>query len=171
MTLQHPVGIYAVGASTAVGLSASATCAAMRAGISGFRETAYRTTYGEHVIGAPVPGGNASNLGIPYLAALAAPAIAECLEALPDLDDSRVRVYFGTQKVGSHIALADTADHLKAALGVELTRLGNATFRRSFDFEVVAEGDVSFAHSLIRASILLEHGQLDYAVIGGAESY
>jgi 3-oxoacyl-[acyl-carrier-protein] synthase I len=73
-----PLAVLGSGMMTGVGLSSPATCAAMRAAISGFTETRFMNKGGEWVIGCPVP------LEPPWrgrakLAHLAAPAIQECL--------------------------------------------------------------------------------------------
>ena len=73
-----PLAVLGSGMMTGVGLSSPATCAAMRAAISGFTETRFLSKDGEWVIGCPVP------LDPPWrgrvkLAHLAAPAIQECL--------------------------------------------------------------------------------------------
>ncbi|MGO9599191.1 MAG: hypothetical protein ACLP7Q_14480 [Isosphaeraceae bacterium] len=72
------LAVLGSGMMTGVGLSSPATCAAMRAAISGFAETRFMNKSGEWVIGCPVP------LEPPWrgrvkLAHLAAPAIEECL--------------------------------------------------------------------------------------------
>jgi len=76
-----PLAVLGSGMVTGVGLSSPATCAAMRAAISGFTETAFMNRGGEWVIGCPVPLESPWR-GRPKLAHLAAPAIQECLSLL-----------------------------------------------------------------------------------------
>ena len=72
------LAVLGSGMVTGVGLSSPATCAAMRAAISGFTETLFMNRGGEWVIGCPVPLESPWR-GRAKLAHLAAPAIRECL--------------------------------------------------------------------------------------------
>jgi 3-oxoacyl-[acyl-carrier-protein] synthase I len=168
--LAKPMAICGMGAFTPVGSSAPATCAAMRAGLSAFNETSYLTLHGERVIGATVPNVTASDLGLGYVAALAAPALAECMAALPD-DRFLTRVYFGTQPLNAQVSRDDVANNLKTALVDALETTTRPQPNISFDLELVPHGEMSFAHGLIRASECLSRGEADYALVGGAETY
>nr|WP_279629077.1 hypothetical protein [Caballeronia ptereochthonis] len=72
------------GMATAVGLDAPTSCAAIRAGISGFRETRIMVLGGEYLRGAEVPLSRRLH-GLPRLAAMIAGPIRECLAAEPSL--------------------------------------------------------------------------------------
>ena len=50
-----PLSILACGMTTAVGLTAPASCAAIRARLDGFRETRFMARGGDWIIGAEVP--------------------------------------------------------------------------------------------------------------------
>lgn len=73
------VNIIGAGMVTAVGLSAAASAAAMRAGIDGFQETQFMTPGGDWLIGAPVPLPR-DWVGEKRLAHLAAGAIVDALD-------------------------------------------------------------------------------------------
>jgi 3-oxoacyl-[acyl-carrier-protein] synthase I len=170
ITLSSPLALCGAGALTPVGLSAPAVCAAMRAGIGAFAQTSYMTVHGERLIGAAVPDVAATNLGIAYVAALAAPALAECMAALPRRGQPRVRVYFGTQSFERADRDRVTVN-LTEALRAGLEKTASREPPLPFDLEIVSEGEMSFAHGLVRAADGLARGQADYAVVGGAETY
>lgn len=74
------VAVLGSGMMTGVGLNAAATCAAMRAAISGFTETRFTNKARKRVIGCPVPLEEPWR-GLGKLARLAAPAVQECLNS------------------------------------------------------------------------------------------
>ena len=167
ITLQSHLSICSLGAYTPVGFSVAATCAAMRAMIDGFRQTSYITTRGERIVGAPVPSLTASNLGIPYLTALAAPALLECIRGLPN-KEGRFHVWFGTQRLSRRIDRQAFVGALKRDLYAKLSSAGEAG--PSFGLDVLPIGEMSFAEGLIEASDRLTKGQIEYALVGGAET-
>lgn len=81
--------VRACGLVTAVGLSAPASCAAIRAGVDGFTETRFMDKGGEWIIGCPVPLEEPWR-GREKLIRLVAPAIAECLRAAPGLEPADI---------------------------------------------------------------------------------
>lgn len=75
-----PLAILACGMTTAVGLTAPASCAAIRARLDGFRETRFMARGGEWIIGAEVPLEEPWR-GPPRLARLVEGPLRECLAA------------------------------------------------------------------------------------------
>lgn len=71
--------ILGCGMTSAVGFTAPASCAAVRAGISGFSETPFTALGGEPIIGAQVPLARTIR-GLPRLAEIVAGPIRECLD-------------------------------------------------------------------------------------------
>lgn len=167
IALRDPLAICGAGALMPVGRSAAAVCAAMRARIDGFCKTSYLTVHGERIVGAPVPGVKAATFGIEYVAALAAPALAECLAGLPADDRLRTHVCFGTQTLAVHVDPEHVAAELKAALAAKLQLEWPVTF----SLELIPQGEMSFAHGLIRAAECLVRNEADYTIVGGAETY
>src|SRR5688572_15736094 len=77
------IAILGSGMMTGVGLNAPATCAAMRAGISGFVETRFKDSAAEWIMGCPVPLGQPWR-GRAKLAQLVVSPIRECLALAAD---------------------------------------------------------------------------------------
>ncbi len=73
----QPFGILSIGMVTGVGLSASASCAAVRAGINGFRETGFDIE-GQRLLGCQVPLEDAT-ASRSKLLKMAGMAVSECL--------------------------------------------------------------------------------------------
>ena len=76
------VAVIGAGMATPVGLSAPASCAAIRCRLSGFSETRFIDKAGEWLVGAEVPLSEPWR-GEEKLARMAASALAECLALLP----------------------------------------------------------------------------------------
>ncbi len=75
-----PLSILACGMTTAVGLTAPASCAAIRARLDGFKETRFIARGGEWIVGAEVPLEEPWR-GIPRLAHMLEGPLRECLAA------------------------------------------------------------------------------------------
>ncbi len=87
----QPVTILGCGMMTAVGLTAPASCAAIRARLDSFRETRFIGPGGDWLVGAEVPLEEPWR-GIPRLARLLAGPIGECLSACPDVPPETIPV-------------------------------------------------------------------------------
>ena len=80
----NTICVTGVGATTAVGLNAAATAAAIRAGISGFQEHPYMINQeGEPYMLAMAPSIDPTIMGIERYIELVTPAIIEALAPLP----------------------------------------------------------------------------------------
>jgi 3-oxoacyl-[acyl-carrier-protein] synthase-1 len=79
--MKQPLAILASGMVTGVGLSAPASCAAIRCAINNFTETRFMDDGGEWIIGSQVPLEQPWR-GRAKLVHMAAPAIRECLAAV-----------------------------------------------------------------------------------------
>jgi 3-oxoacyl-[acyl-carrier-protein] synthase-1 len=77
-----PLLVHGCGMATAVGLTAPASCAAIRARLDGFRETRFMALGGAWIVGAEVPLAEPWR-GLPRLARLVAGPIRECLDLAP----------------------------------------------------------------------------------------
>ena len=89
-----PLTILACGMTTAVGLTAPASCAAIRARLDGFRETRFMARGGEWIVGAEVPLEEPWR-GIPRLARMLEGPLRECLAAT-DLPPEQIPLFLCT---------------------------------------------------------------------------
>jgi 3-oxoacyl-[acyl-carrier-protein] synthase-1 len=88
----RPVALLKTGLVTPVGLTAPASCAAIRAKIANPRETRFMDSAGDWITGCAVPLDDAW-LGRTKLAKMAALAIAECLEDVPRVEWSNIPLW------------------------------------------------------------------------------
>jgi 3-oxoacyl-[acyl-carrier-protein] synthase I len=86
-----PVAILGCGMMTGVGLTAEASCAAIRARLDNFQETRFLARGGEWIIGSEVPLEEPWR-GIPKLARLLAGPLRECLDLIPDVPPESIPV-------------------------------------------------------------------------------
>ena len=85
--------ITSIGATTAVGLNADSTAAAVRAGISGFEEHPFMINQeGEPYMLAMVPSINPETTGVKRYTELVTPSIIEALAPLQQLSDKQCEV-------------------------------------------------------------------------------
>jgi 3-oxoacyl-[acyl-carrier-protein] synthase-1 len=83
-----PLAITATGLITGVGMSAPATCAAIRCAIDNFQETGFRDRGGEWILGCEVPLEKPWR-GKTKLLKLAAEAIREIIQAKPEVNPAQ----------------------------------------------------------------------------------
>jgi 3-oxoacyl-[acyl-carrier-protein] synthase-1 len=161
LDIPFPLCVSSCGAVTAVGNSSAPTFAALRAGISAFRATCYRTIYGEKIIGAPVLSLEARALGVDYLASLAGPALNECLMTLSRTERARTGFLLG---VGESLSMEEgrtLVRNLSMAQGL------GSTSRLA----VVHRGEQSITPSLAQAAEWIDKGLVDHCVVGGVETF
>jgi len=157
------VNVLGAGMVTAVGSSALASCAAIRAKLTGFEEVPYTDIRSQPIIGAPVNFIASEAKGPLRLADLAVPAIAECLEQIPASDLSRVALNIGMghpSRPGPHHRYEVTATEVHRRLGSRFSRHSR----------VFLEGNLSTIHALEYSQLLLERGQADWCIVGGVDS-
>lgn len=161
-----PLAIKASGMVTAAGFNARSTCAAIRAGVSGVRkDNIWDIESGEKIsVGRPhMPQWWE---GSEMLAELAAPAISECLTAVPlDADRTGIPIFVllsppdrpcREPELGK-IVLSGIQDRLSGSSTGGLT--------------VYAAGRIGILHALRRASELFSNRSASYAVIVGADTF
>lgn len=158
-----PVAVLATGMITGVGLTAPATCAAIRAAVSGFRETKFIAAAGDWVIGSPVPL-DPPVRGRQKLVHLAAAAVRECLAGAPGIKASATPLLLCVAEPGRPGRLDGLDDRLFAevqdALGVQFhPRSG-----------VIARGRVGGAVALARARQLIHDDGVARCVVAGVDS-
>src|SRR3954451_9259500 len=87
----RPVTIQGCGMMTGVGLTAPASCAAIRARLKNFQETRFIARGGEWIIGSEVPLDEPWR-GLAKLARLLAGPLKECLDQVPDMPPEQVPI-------------------------------------------------------------------------------
>jgi 3-oxoacyl-[acyl-carrier-protein] synthase-1 len=160
------LAIKASGMVTAVGFNARSTCAAIRAGVSGVRkEGLLDRSSGEHLrVGRPLLPQRW--YGTELLAELAAPAIGECLSALPsDARREDVPLFLLVSPPSRPHREPDLDIALLGGLG---HRLG---FRVSPFSRIVAEGRTGILTALLAAMELVKGRRAKQVVVAGVESF
>ncbi len=156
--------ILGCGMATAVGLTAPASCAAIRGRIDGFRDTAFIAAGGQWIVGAEVPLEQTVR-GTARLAHLAAGPLRECLGLVPAVrpEDIPVLLCLAEEERPGRPAGPDMSILLHAAglLGV--------TFHP--ESRAVAAGRVGGVVALHHARHLIEHGRVRHVIVAGADSY
>jgi 3-oxoacyl-[acyl-carrier-protein] synthase-1 len=160
----RPVAILGCGMMTAVGLTADASCAAIRCGIDNFRETRFITTEGEWIIGSEVPLEEPWR-GIPKLARLLAGPLRECLDLIPSVPPESIPVLVC-------VAEEDRPGRLEGLgkpLFFEACELLGVRFHdRS---SVIAQGRVGGAVGLHHASRMIHEKGFRYVIVAGVDGY
>lgn len=146
-----------------VGLSAPASCAAIRCAISNFQETRFMDSGGEWIIGSSVlleqPW-----CGIAKLARMLASVLRECMAFEPSLEINAVPVL---------ICLAEKARPGRISdLGKQILQEMQKEFSASFHdkFEIINQGRVGVATALYRARKLIYDQGFEQVIIAGTDS-
>lgn len=158
--------IVGLGAVTSVGLTAPQTCAAIRAGISGFRDAVWTVPLEEPQVGAQVPA--RLSLKFPclhWLINLATRAIQECLEdENPNPADTALLIAV-PEPFRGHPALSYTSE--QSLLDTIKRRLERHFHPAS---AVLREGHAAALRALAIARELLTRGTVRYCIVGGVDS-
>jgi 3-oxoacyl-[acyl-carrier-protein] synthase I len=159
-----PIAVLGAGMMTGVGLSAPATCAAMRAALSSFAETRFKNADGEWVIGSSVP------LDPPWrgrakLAHLAATAIRECLSFARHVKPGNIPLLLCVAEKERPGRLGGLDDQLlpevQSLLGLQFHPLSC----------VIARGRVAGAVAVDRARKLIQSDRLERCLVAGVDSF
>jgi 3-oxoacyl-[acyl-carrier-protein] synthase-1 len=157
-----PLTILACGMTTAVGLTAAASCAAIRARLDGFKETRFMAR-GGWVIGAEVPFEEHWRGALRPARILEGP-LRECL-ATTDVPPERIPLYLCTAEPDRPGRLGG----LDAELLLDVQALLGTTFDpRS---RVVAMGRVGAAVCIREASRLVNEAGVRHVIVAGADTY
>lgn len=161
-----PIAILGAGMMTGVGLTAPASCAAIRCAIDNFTETRFIGQGGEWIIGSAVPLEQPWR-GQAKLVKLLAGSVRECLDLIPDAraEDIPLLVCVAERERPGRL------DGLDNALFFELqNELGLAFHAES---EIFADGRVGGAVALRRARQLLYRSEARHrhVIVSGADSY
>ena len=166
-TSSGDVCIVGLGAATAVGETALATAAAVRAGVAGFRDHTFMTDgQGEPMVVASAPYIDEFVLVEERLAKLAAMAVTEALTPLTDLQGQVRTVPF-------LVGLPEPRPGFTAQLEPQVVEW----FRRVFQFGGIAEpefnrGGHCGGFAAVQSAVeKLRSGATDFCLAGGVDSY
>lgn len=158
------LAILASGMTTAVGLTAEASCAAIRARLDGFHETRFIARGGEWIIGAEVPLEEPWR-GAQRLARLVAGPLRECLDAGACRDPRSVPLLLALAEPDRPGRLPGLEEELFPALG-EL--IGSSFHEAS---RLIPHGRIGAALALREASRLIHEQGHERVLVAGVDSY
>jgi 3-oxoacyl-[acyl-carrier-protein] synthase I len=157
----NPVTILKAGMVTPVGLTAAATCAALRATVDAFKETRFMFDQA-WLTGAQVPL-TGEWRGRERMLRMAVPALQECISGLPKEALSKIPL----------LLCLPEPDRPGRLLGLDETLLSDLEGRLKVKFAlqstVIAEGRVAGVRAIEKASQLLAGG-LSHCVVAGVDS-
>jgi 3-oxoacyl-[acyl-carrier-protein] synthase-1 len=164
--MSEDVYIVGLGANTAVGRSAWATAAAVRAGISGFTQHPYMIdTAGEPMRAAIAPWIDIGLQGVDRFEALLFPAIEEALSVLGRLPSDAARWAVA-------LALPSARPGLPMDLGPQLVARLSARYKNMFGSAAAfSAGHAAGLLGVQAACTKLRQGALDACVVAGVESW
>lgn len=162
--MTQPIAILASGMVTGVGLTASATCAAIRCAISNFTETRFMDSGGQWIMGCQV------SLEEPWrgrtkLVKMASRAISESLISLQGLPTARIPLFLCVAEQ-DRPGLTDNLDEsLLVEVQVELaTQFHPAS-------KLITSGKIGGAVAMVAARQCIQETNIEYCVIAGVDSY
>ena len=159
----QPIAIKSTGLVTSVGLSAPATCAAIRAKISNPTETRFIDSGGEWIMAHQVALEKPWR-GRTKLAKMAAMAIAECLADLPRQEWASIPLLLCVAEPERPGRVEGLDDQLFLDIQQELNT------RFAPESVIVAQGRVSVAIALAQARKLIHEGNAPQVLIAAADS-
>ena len=160
-----PLLILGCGMTTAVGLTAPASCAAIRARLDGFRETRFMARGGAWIVGAEVPLEEPWR-GLPRLARLVAGPIRECLDLAPELAPEDIPLLLGVAETDPARPPRRPRPGTPAHGAGACWRSGST--RRS---RPVPMGRVSGAVGIREAAQLINEQGFQRVIVAGVDSY
>ncbi len=159
----QPIAIKSTGLVTSVGLSAPATCAAIRAKISNPTETRFIDSGGEWIMAHQVPLEKPWR-GRTKLAKMAAMAIAECLGGIPHEEWGSIPLLLCVAEPERPGRMEGLDDQLFLDIQLELDA------RFAPESAIVAHGRVSVAIALAHARKLIYEDQTPHVLIAATDS-
>jgi len=163
-TTLNAMGIRAAGMVTGVGLTAPATCAAIRCAIDQFSSTRFLDKQGEWIVGSPVKLEKSWH-GITKLARMTVAAIRECLMEAGALNPADIPLILCVAEQDRPGRIADLESRLFEDIQSEL----GARFHPLSD--VISAGRVSGARALQQARMMIHEEQIPYVLIAGVDSF
>ena len=164
--MKHALSIHGWGAVTPVGLAASASCAAIRAGISRVREVDILFRPDDPPLGAPVRASHGlRRTPAQWLANLGARAITECMRDEQPMANRTAVLLAGPEPFRQHPGMVRLPGR---ALLDEIERRCTVKFHPSST--LLTDGPASVFQALDRAEVLLADPTVDYVIVGGVDS-
>lgn len=161
-----PIAILGAGMMTGVGLTAPASCTAIRCAIDNFTETRFIGQGGEWIVGSAVPLEQPWR-GQAKLVRLLAGPVRECLDSIPGVpaEDVPLLVCVAERERPGRL------DGLDNSLFFELQKELGLTFHA--ESEIFADGRVAGALALRRARQLLYRAEAPHrhVVVSGADTF
>ncbi len=164
--MSPPLVILSTGMVTSVGLTAPASCAAIRCAINNFNETRFVDRSGDYFIGSEIALDKPWR-GLTKLAKAAALAVRECVQAMakPPKPDASIPLVLC-------LAEEDRPGRLPGLGGPLLFNIERELgFKFHPDSSVVAQGRVGGAVGLLRAQKLIHERQHAQVILCGADTY
>lgn len=158
----HPLTIVGSGMVTAVGLTAPATCAAIRCGINSFKETRFVDASGEWIIGSEVPLEEPWR-GPAKLARMLCAVIRESVETDPSVRLEQTPVIVCIPERERPGRFDDLKQRLVDEIGKELALHADST--------IVSQGRVGGVVALREARTLLYSKGHAAVIIAGVDTY
>lgn len=159
----QPLAIAGSGMVTGVGLSAPATCAAIRCAIDGFKETRFLDSGGEWIMGCEVPLEEPWR-GTTKLAKMLAMALRECATSNGELKLESVPILLCLAEAERPGRLQDLTDRVSEQVTEEL----GIQFHENST--VIARGHVGAAVALLQARRLIYEEQIPQVIVAGVDS-
>jgi len=159
----HPLAIVGSGMVTGVGLTAPASCAAIRCAIDNFQETRFMDSGGEWIMGSGVELEQPWR-GVSKLSKMLASALRECASSVPD---------FRLDQVPILLCLAEKDrpgrfDDLNNQVYIETQKeLGISFHEKS---AIIDQGRVSVAIALKHAQQMIYEQEISCLIIAGVDS-
>lgn len=159
------LAVAASGMVTAVGFNARASCAAMRAGVSGVTVVnLWDPETGEYIKGAKVSLPQWWE-GVGKLVDLVAPAIQECLSEASPTPPSEIPIFLGVAPATRPFRF----ENLETALLEEVEfKLGVTHHQKS---KLIPEGNVAGVVGIEKARALLASGEVSSCIVAGVDSF
>lgn len=158
------VVICGSGMVTGVGLSAPASCAAIRCGINNFAETRFMDKQGEWMTGCSVlleqPWRGRSKL-----VHLVAPAIQECLSTINDVSADEIPLFLCVAEKNRAGRIEGMEDHLFDEL------LENLDLRFHEKSAIISQGRVGSVIAIQQATALLNQEDFSYCIVAGVDTF
>lgn len=160
-----PLVVLGCGMTTAVGLTAPASCAAIRARLDGFRETRFMARGGAWIVGAEVPLEEPWR-GLARLARLVAGPVRECLDLAVEFAPEEVPLLLGVAEPNRPGRLAGLDTDLLPLVQDALGERFHPSASR-----VVPMGRVAGAVGIREAAKLINEQGFRQVIVAGVDSY
>lgn len=161
--MKTPLAILSTGMVSAVGNTASSSCAAIRCSLDNNTETAFIDDGGEFIFAAQVEWPDQQR-GIGKLCGMLVSAVRECLAFRPDLSPAQIPILIGVSERSRPGRFAELETELTKALG---GALGCELHKDSAFFPF---GRMAGVEALVAAHDIIAQGKAEYCIVAGADN-